>query len=126
MGTRRSLFTLSVACLLLARPAPLAGSGEKKHPVPDEAALKKAEGTIRGVFEADYARKEAKARAAFARKLLQTGLETKNDLAARYVLLREAATVAAAAGDVQTAIQAVAEMGKSVHSARRLGSFHTS
>ena len=113
MSTRQSLFTLSVACLLLVRSALLAQSGDKRHPVPDAPALKKAEATIRDVFEAEYAKKEPKDRVAFAKKLLQTGLETKTDLAARYVLLREAAEIAAAAGDIQTAIQAVAEMAKS-------------
>lgn len=113
MGARQSLLALSGACLLLVWSAPLAQAGETRHPVPDAAALEKAEATIKGISKAEYASRDPKARAAFASKLLQTGLDTKNDVAARYVLFRETATIAARAGDIDTCTRAIAETAAS-------------
>jgi len=113
MTTRQSFFTLSLACLLLIRSAASAGSEDKRHPVPSAPDQKKAEATVRDIFKADYASRDPKARAAFGKKLLQTGLETKDDLAARYVLFREAAAIAARAGDIDTCTRAIAETAAS-------------
>ena len=113
MTTRQSFFTLSLACLLLIRSAASAGSEDKRHPVPAAPDQKKAEATIKDIFKADYASRDPKARADLARKLLQTGLETKDDLAARYVLFREAADIAARAGDIGTCTRAIAETAAS-------------
>jgi hypothetical protein len=88
--------TLLLLPLILAQQAP----------VPDAEAQRKAENVIREVFGADYARKMP------AKKLLQQGLETRDDPASQYVLLREARDLAARAGDVATAYQAIDEMAR--------------
>jgi hypothetical protein len=85
----------------------------QKLPPPDEAAQAKAEKQIKEVFREDYAKsKPADLKALFA-KLLKQARETTDDPAARYVLFREAADLAAHAGDAVTAIQVVGEWARS-------------
>src|SRR5436190_10373623 len=86
------------------------GSQEKKLDVPDDAALKEAEKTIKGLFKDDYAKRAPADRLALAKNLLKQGIDTKDDNAARYVLLRESQDLAARGGDIETAFRAVDEM----------------
>jgi hypothetical protein len=76
-------------------------------PEPSAAAQKEAEKTIRSLFKAEYAKQAPDAMKAFARKLLEQAEGTKEDVTARYVLLREARDIAAAAGDPETVLSAV-------------------
>jgi hypothetical protein len=80
--------------------------------VPDAAAQGRAREMIRGIFKDDFAKTAAADRDALARKLVAEAAGTKDDAAARYVLLSDAADLAAGAGDSETAIAAVAELGK--------------
>jgi hypothetical protein len=98
---------------LLALLLILAQAQAKKLPVPDAAAEKKAERDVRDVFKAEYARKSPAERAALAALLMAQALQTKDDPAARYVLLREARDVAAGEGDVRSALVAVDELDRS-------------
>lgn len=82
----------------------------KKAAPPDGDSIKQAEKLVKEVFQQDYAATAAQNRVLLARKLLQQGIDTKDDPAARFVLFREARDVAAAAGDVETALQAVREL----------------
>jgi hypothetical protein len=75
------------------------GQGEKRLPVPSAEAQQKAEAQIREVFQIG-AVKGKEETLALAERLFQGGLETKDDPAARYVLLRMAATMAAKTGDL--------------------------
>src|SRR5207237_226607 len=52
------------------------------------------------------------ARVKLAAELLQQGRETKDDLALRYVLLREARNLAAEGGDAALAFSAIDEIGR--------------
>lgn len=84
---------------------------DKPAPVPDAEAQRKAEKVIREVY-GDAAKKPAPDRIAFAKKMLQQGIETKDDPSSQYVMFREAREVAARAGDAATALQAIEEMGR--------------
>jgi len=90
--------------------APRSYSQDKKLEVPDDAAQKEAEKTIRGIFKDDYAKRAPADRLALAKNLLRQGVETKDDNAARYVLLRDSQDLAARGGDLDTAFRAVDEM----------------
>ncbi|MHC4608584.1 MAG: hypothetical protein ACYTAF_16860, partial [Planctomycetota bacterium] len=80
---------------------------DNRLPVPDEAAQKKAEETIREVFAEQYAKKDKDARVALAGTLIGKANETKDDNAARYVMLREARDVAAGVGRIDYAFAAI-------------------
>lgn len=81
-------------------------------PEPDPAAQKEAEKLIREIHKADYVRRSPQDLRDLARSLLREGLETKDDPAARFVLLREARELAAQGGDAVTAVAAVEEAAK--------------
>lgn len=85
---------------------------DAKLDVPDEAAQKDAERTIRSLFKDEYAKRAAADRIALAKNFLRQGMETKDDSSARYVLLRESQELAARSGDLETAVQAVEEMSR--------------
>jgi hypothetical protein len=86
---------------------------EKKLQPPDPAAEKKAEREIRDVFRDEYSKKTPGDRVALVRLLLDQGVQTHDDLPARYVLFREARDLASASGDLRSALRAVDEMSKS-------------
>ncbi len=77
-------------------------------PLPEEAAQKKAEETIRkSLFPHDFEAAERSGRhEALAKKLLEEGLATTEDPPATFVLLKLAAIESAAAGDIETTFAA--------------------
>ncbi|MCC6419873.1 MAG: WD40 repeat domain-containing protein [Gemmataceae bacterium] len=97
---------LGLACALHAQ-----GPAKTKTPVPAQAAQGKALILVKEVFAEEYAKakKDAPPRAALARTLLAEGRDTVDDPAGRYVLYQEAARLAAEAGDIATALQAIDE-----------------
>jgi len=64
------------------------------------------------LFEKEYAKTTAADRRALAGVLLVQGRATRDDAAARYVALSEASELAAAAGDADTALAAVDDLGR--------------
>jgi hypothetical protein len=88
-------------------PAGAALPARQQPPTPDDQ--KKAEKTIRDLFKEDYAKRAPEERQDLARKLLANALGTKDDPAGVFVLLREAADIAASSGDVRTAMSAIDE-----------------
>ncbi len=78
-----------------------------KAPVPDDASIKKAETELRELLKADFKSSNPTDRRALARKLLEAGNKSDADAATRYVVLREAADIAAQAEDLGTAFAAV-------------------
>ena len=78
--------------------------------VPDKAAQDKALKLVRDVFAEEYRKKSAADKLALAAQLLEQAADAGNDDATRYVMLREARDIAAAGGDVDTAMAAVDEM----------------
>jgi hypothetical protein len=95
-----------------APAAPPPAKPAARLPVPAAPALAEAEKQIRSLFKDDYAKRAPADRVALARRLLQAGEETKDDDALRYVALREARDLAAAAGDLDTAMAAIGRLGK--------------
>jgi hypothetical protein len=75
--------------------------------VPEPAAQAEAEKLVREVFKAEYARRAPADRLALARRLLRQGQEAGDDAAARFVLFREAAALAAEAGEPGVVLEAV-------------------
>jgi WD40 repeat protein len=103
-----ALFVLALfsSSLMVASPA-----DGKKQAVPDAAARDKAESLIQEVFREELA--QAKGEPAALRKLaailLEQAHETKDDAAARFVLFRDAAELAAQAGDLNAATNCIGE-----------------
>ena len=80
----------------------------EKLAVPEEARRQDSEQRIREIFRAEFAAaRTPEKRLALAEKLLQQGDETRDDPAARYVLFRLASVLAAEAGELDTALEAV-------------------
>jgi hypothetical protein len=105
-----SLHALVCCLAILAVAAEKSAAPAALLPPPDSAAQAKSEKTIREVYQKDYTGKSIGERRALARKLLQAAKETRDDPAARYVLLREARDIAAGAGDAAIAARAIAQM----------------
>jgi hypothetical protein len=109
----RQIRSASLAFFFLALALPAgAQAPAKKPPPPTAAAQDKALALIRSVFRADYdkARTDEAARRALAATLLEEGRKTKDDAVLRFVALRQAHELAAHAGDLETALQAVTEL----------------
>jgi hypothetical protein len=81
--------------------------------IPSSEDIDRATGLVRKTFADEYKPAAVAKRKEFARELLRQGLDTRDDPAARYVLLDDAANIAAAAGDAATAARAVDELAKS-------------
>lgn len=80
-------------------------------PVPGAPELQKAERLVHQLYSEDYSSRLPGIRAALARKLLKTAADTRDDAAALYVLLRDAADLASSEGDVAIAMSAADAMG---------------
>ncbi|HEY1189136.1 MAG TPA: hypothetical protein VGE74_15890 [Gemmata sp.] len=93
--------------LLLACSLRLCADQEPRVPLPPAEDVEKATKLVRQLFKDEYTKTTTKARAALAAKLLKQAEETDDDPAARFALLREAADVAAAAGEADLALAAV-------------------
>lgn len=94
-----------LALILQAGPA----EGQKQ-PVPPAEDQAKAKKLIHTLFEPDYARRSSEGRRELARKLLSHAPKTADDPPAHYVILSEASTLAAKAGDPKTALAAIAAL----------------
>ncbi|HEV7224471.1 MAG TPA: hypothetical protein VGN42_17315 [Pirellulales bacterium] len=91
----------------------VAGDGPLSPP-PDEAAEKKARQEIRKTFGADLAAaKKPDEKRKLAERFIHVAGETRDDSPSLYVLLREAADLGEAAGDLDLAWQAVDELAQS-------------
>lgn len=82
-------------------------NGKKRVPVPSQASQKEAEQLIREVFSEQYNKNSAADRISLARTLIQQAGESEDDTTTQYVLLREAADLAARAGAGETAFRAI-------------------
>ena len=100
-----------------AEPAPapipnIIASGAPKLAIPTGTPLKDAEKAIKDIFKDDYAKRSPEDRKALGLKLLQQGIETKDDATVRYVLLRDAGAAAAQIGDIETTLKTIEELTK--------------
>ncbi len=83
----------------------------QRHAIPTADDLKKARALICEIFADQIAAAESDAdKLALAKTWIQSASETKDDDAARYVLLQLAAQAAVNAGEVETAISAIDSM----------------
>jgi hypothetical protein len=103
-----------VAAPAVPAPKPVAVPAKPavRVPVPAGPEAADAEKEIKSIFKDEYPKRAAADRAALARKLLQAGEETKDDAVLQFVTLREARDLAASAGDLDTALTAIDQMGK--------------
>lgn len=81
-------------------------------PVPTDAQVAEATKLVRETLKDEYKGTSALKRREFARELLRQGIDTRDDAAARYVLLSDSADMAAGAGDAVTVSRAVDELAK--------------
>lgn len=105
---RTIVFVLSIVVV-----SPVAAQ-DRKRPVPVPLERKEREKEIKELYKADYTKKSAADRKAFAAKLLKQGAE-EEDGTTRYVLLDEARRIAARNGDSDTALRAVKETSRRFH-----------
>jgi WD40 repeat protein len=90
------------------------GQEAKKWPIPSTQAQAKIESLLQELYKDDLVKAETDpiVRGRLAQTLLFEGKETKDDAAGRYVLFSKAHAMAAAAGDVNTALQAADELAR--------------
>ncbi len=104
---------LGLVVLLVLPPTILAqDAAPQRQPEPDAAAQKQSKKVIRDIFKEEYSKKAPADQQALAKKLLQQGIDTKDDAPTRYVLFQESMEIAAKSGDVETAMAAVTETAK--------------
>jgi predicted Zn finger-like uncharacterized protein len=84
----------------------------KRKPVPKDTELAAADKLVKDVFKDEYAKTGAADKVALAQKLVEQAKETKDDMAARYVLFRESIDLATQAGDLDQAFRSADELGK--------------
>jgi len=99
---------------LMVLPAFSVGQETKRAPIPSKEAQDKIQNLLQELYADDFAKakKDPALRARLAQTLLFEGKETKDNIAGRYVLFTKAHQLAAEAGDVSTALQAVDELGR--------------
>ena len=96
--------------MLLAATA-LRPGGSEEGTTPDDKAQTEAMTLIREVYKEEYGQATtAEKKTELAKKLIEKAGDTKDDPTNQFVLLRVARDMAAQAGDVDTAFQAVDEM----------------
>jgi hypothetical protein len=101
----------SIVIIVLLAATALAEEPDAKTVAPDDAAQKAALALIADVYRLDYEKaKTAAQKIELAKKLLQEGEATKDDLVGRFVLFRVARDIAAQQGNLETAFQAVGRM----------------
>jgi len=91
-----------------------AATGPILQHVPDEPSQARAQRLVREVYAKELASKDVGERRALAQKMIAAAMESGDDSAARFVLLKEARDVAAGAGDAFGARKAILMIGKSV------------
>ncbi len=112
-GIASYLFVLTVIAGLTGRAAPKdEPAKDERSPVPGAASQEKAEKLIKELFKDEYARKSPREKLSLAAKFLEQARETKDDIAARFVLMREALDLASQAGDPGETLKAVEMMAK--------------
>jgi hypothetical protein len=93
-----------------AKKAPPPANKPQRVAVPAKDKRDVVLADIHEVFKQDYTQKDEKGQIALAHKLALQARETKNDIAARYVLLLESRDAAVRGGDVELALQQVDQL----------------
>jgi hypothetical protein len=87
-------------------------AAKNRAPVPNDAAVAKAEAGVHQILKDDYARKQPAERKTLAQKLITLAAETADDPASRYVMLRDAQDLAVGVADPALALQAIDGLAK--------------
>jgi PA14 domain/Lectin C-type domain len=120
-GTAWHLDRLSRAAESGGQPATQPTVAWPRSAPPDAAKIADGEKLVHGVFKEAFdpaavlAQGEVQRKANFARRFLLQGILAEDDPAERYVLLRDARDFAAAGGDPDTAMRAVARLDQLFH-----------
>src|SRR3954468_18328820 len=108
---------LLIFALLITAPAaappvapPLTQPAATLLPVPSAVAQSAARDMIHKLYKTDFDKKSPADRQALAKLLVAQAKDTKDDSAARYIALMEAADLAAGAGDASTAFAALEQI----------------
>jgi WD40 repeat protein len=106
---------VALAAVLLPLAVCPSGPGAKKLPLPSKAEQDKALALIHELYGSQYktAGKDVTEKVKLAGVLLQEARDTRDYPAGRFMLLREALTLASQAGDAGIALQAIEELGLS-------------
>jgi serine/threonine protein kinase len=88
-------------------PPPLEPPPAKKVDPPNAAKQAAALALIKELYKTDYAKTKLADRVALAKKLLGLGIDTKDDLVSRFVLLREAADLGSMGGSAEVCLKAI-------------------
>ena len=88
---------------------------EAKNAVPSDDEQGRAEKSIRATCRDEYADKTAAGQQKLARKLLDQAVETREDVALRFVLYRESCDLASRAGDLDTLLRAIDDLHGGFH-----------
>lgn len=113
--TRVPLLSLVVSISLLTAlraSAQEIGAAPERKAVPAAEAQAKSLALVKEIFRTEYASRRAEEQRAFAKKLLEQALQTKDDPTSQYVLLKEAIAMAAKGGDVKVAFSACGELAE--------------
>jgi formylglycine-generating enzyme required for sulfatase activity len=94
-----------------AIPAIAAPPADKRLPVPEKAGQDASLAIIKDLFKSEFTLRKPEERAAFAQKLLAQGHDTANDPTSAYVLFDQAMSIAATAGDPDTAMNSASQLG---------------
>lgn len=90
-----------------------ADSPPAKSPVPAADAQTQAGKLIREVYGSEYAAaKTAQQKTTLAKKMIEKAMQSADDAASQYVLLKTARDIAAAGGDLATAFQAIEQLDR--------------
>lgn len=111
---RRTLVIVIAVLLVSITSLTLATEAESnKRPVPSRLDLTASEKLVNELFHDQFARLKPLDRSPLAASLLEQGGATNGDDAAKFVLLRQARDVAAAAGDLRMAFKAADKLADS-------------
>lgn len=106
------MFRIRLLTGLIFLTAAAALTADEKAKVPAAADQEKALKLVKDLFKAQYAKTAVADRLALAKKLYDQGMDTKDDVTGRYVLLKEARSLAAGAGDLKLTAEIGEQMTK--------------
>ena len=108
----KKYFCLAILCCVFCVFFVPFASGGEKNDVPDAKSLEKATATVRDLFKKEYRGKKIENRHKLVKLLLSESENCKDMPTDQYAILNEAVGIAAEAGEIASAIQAIRAMDK--------------
>ncbi len=113
IGDRLPVAASDASPAKLPVPAAVAEAYPAKSPIPAEDAQAQATKLIREIYATEYGEaKTAEKKRALAKKMIDKGVQSKEDAASQYVLFKTASDIAAQEGDYESAFQAIEQMDR--------------